>query len=130
MKIFSLFFILLFSIVGFSQNPIEKDSVQKELLFFSNNSCGKCKVAKKYFDEHKMPYQNLTIKQNRPLMYEFIHQKTKGRNIGISYPVLVYGDSIYFNMKNLNAVLSEIEKMMNIDGKILENNLNKGGEKQ
>lgn len=130
MKLMNLIFVLLLSLAGFSQNPIEKDSVQKELLFFSNSSCGKCKVAKKYFDEHKMPYQNLAIKQNRPLMYEFIHQKTNGRNIGISYPVLVYGDSIYFNMKNINATLIEIEKMMIKDGNILENNHNKGGEKQ
>jgi len=116
--------IMMFSLGLFAQDS-KKENVsqsQKELLFFSNDGCGNCSRAQHYFDEHHMPYEKLPIKENRPLMYEFIHQKTGGKNIGIKYPVLVYGDSIYFNFKDYNHVLSEIEAMMKEDGLIDEEN--------
>jgi len=120
-KIFSSFLIvLLFSSALIAQDltKAEAPKIQKELLFFSNDGCGKCKVTKSYFDKHNMPYQKLPIKENRPLMYEFIHEKTGSRNAGVGYPVLVYGDSIYFSIRNLTETLSEIRKMMEDDGLI------------
>ncbi len=119
--LFSISFVLLV-LVSFSQDLVKenKSKPEKELLFFSNDGCGKCAKAQAYFEQHKMPYQKLAIRENRPLMYEFIHQKTNGKSVGISYPVLVYGDSIYFNFKDINKVLKEIEQMMEKDELILK----------
>jgi len=89
-------------------------------LFFSNDGCGKCAKAQSYFETHQMPFEKLAIRENRPLMYDFIHKKTKGEKVGISYPVLVYGDSIYFNFPNIDKVLKEIETLMTEDGLILK----------
>ncbi len=118
--------IIFFLFVGlgvFAQTNSKTEDVdeKKELLFFSNNGCGKCSISQSYFDQHQMPYQKMAIKENRPLMYEYIHKKTGGKNVGIGYPVLVYGDSIYFSIQNLNAVLKEIEEMMKQDELLKEN---------
>jgi len=123
MKIITIIILSLLSLNLFAQDQQKKESlsIEKELLFFSNDGCGKCSTSQSYFDKHQMPYQKLAIKENRPLMYEFIHKKTGGKNVGIGYPVLVYGDSIYFSIKNLNAVLVEIEEMMIAD-KLIEKN--------
>jgi len=109
-------------LVSFSQEPskVNKHKTEKELLFFSNDGCGKCAKAQTYFQTHQMPFEKLAIRENRPLMYEFIRQKTKGEKVGISYPVLVYGDSIYFNFPNMNKVLEEIRNLMTKDGLILK----------
>ncbi len=90
----------------------------KELLFFSNNGCGKCETSEQYFIDHQMPYTKLAIRENRPLMYEYIYKKTNGEKTGVGYPVIVYGDSIYFSIKNLNATLEEVKKMMTKEGLI------------
>jgi glutaredoxin-related protein len=120
-----ILFGLLFSISAFAQQSqvLPIDSTQKQLLFFSNDGCGKCASTKHYLDKHHMPYKKIAIKENRPLMYEYVHQKTGGKNVGVGYPLLVYGDSIYFSIKNLTATLQEIEEMMRKDGllKDLEN---------
>ncbi|NOR87329.1 MAG: hypothetical protein GQ527_06955 [Bacteroidales bacterium] len=100
---------------------VDSSKIDQQLLFFSNNGCGKCSVAQQFFDQYQMPYEKYTIKEHRPLMYEYIHKKTGGKNIGIGYPVLVYGDSIYFSIKKINTVLEEIKQMMEKDG-IIENN--------
>ena len=107
--------------VSFSQEMMntENQDIEKELLFFSNDGCGKCTKAQTYFENHHMPFRKLAIRENRPLMYEFIHQKTGGKRIGISYPVMVYGDSIYFNFPDINKVLAEIKDLMTEDGLIL-----------
>lgn len=123
MKAITFIILSFLSFAIFAQDAQKKDasSIEKELLFFSNDGCGKCSISQSYFDKHQMPYQKLAIRENRPLMYEFIHKKTGGKNIGIGYPVLVYGDSIYFSIKNLNAVLLEIEEMMIKDKLIVKN---------
>lgn len=100
--------------------PIDSDTATKKLLLFSNNGCGKCSIAQQYFDNNRMPYEKFTIKENRPLMYEYVHKKTGGKNVGVGYPLLVYGDSVYFSINNINAVLAEIQQMMKEDG-IIEN---------
>ena len=125
MRVVSLIILIMMFSLGLTaqdSNTENTSHAKKELLFFSNNGCGKCSRAQSYFDKHQMPYEKLAVKENRPLMYEFIHQKTGGKNIGIRYPVLVYGDSIYFNFKNVNQVLNEIETMMKQDGLIVEKN--------
>ncbi len=127
MKIFApVLIILFFTLSAYTQNNQKIDSIQgkKELLFFSNDGCGKCSISQRYFDQHQMPYKKFSIKENRPLMYEFVHLKTGGKNVGIRYPVLVYGDSIYFSIKNINAVLSEIEELMKKDKLIKKNEKN------
>ena len=118
---FSISFVLLV-LTSFSQDLGQEDKPKPEkgLLFFSNDGCGKCAKAQAYFEQHKMSYQKLAIRENRPLMYEFIHQKTGGKSVAISYPVLVYGDSIYFNFKDVNKVLKEIEQMMRDDKLIIK----------
>ena len=119
--VFSISFVLLV-LISFSQDLTKENKLKpdKELLFFSNDGCGKCAKAQAYFEQHKMPYQKLAIRENRPLMYEFIHQKTGGKSVGVSYPILVYGDSIYFNFKDVSKVLKEIEKMMRDDESVLK----------
>ena len=119
--LFSISFVLLV-LTLFSQDlPKEnKPKPEKALLFFSNDGCGKCAKAQTYFEQHRMPFRKLAIRENRPLMYEFIHQKTAGKSVGVSYPVLVYGDSIYFNFKDVSKVLKEIEKMMRDDESVLK----------
>ncbi len=121
-KLFLLSFVLLFSLtISAQEEKVEKiDSSIKQLLFFSNDGCGKCATSQKYFDQHHMPYKKISIKENRPLMYEYVHQKTGGNNVGVGYPLLVYGDSIYFSIKNFPAVLKEIEDMMQEDGKLAD----------
>lgn len=117
-KLFFIIFFIVASVQTFAQE-VEKTSEQnqeKKLLFFSNDGCGKCSTSQKFFDTHQMPYEKLAIKENRPLMYEYVHKKTGGKNSGVGYPVLVYGDSIYFSVKNLNKVLGEIKQMMIEDG--------------
>ena len=123
MKVITFIILSFLSFAIFAQDAqiTDDSSPEKELLFFSNEGCGKCSISQSYFDKHQMPYQKLAIKENRPLMYEFIHKKTGGKNIGIGYPVLVYGDSIYFSIRNLNAVLLEIEEMMIEDKLIVKN---------
>ena len=105
----------------FQPNEIQSDTV-KQLIFFSNDGCGKCSQAKNYFDEHHMPYKKLAIKQNRALMYEYVNKKPGGASKGVGYPVLIYCDSIYFSIKNLNATLKKIEHMMKNDGLIKGSN--------
>jgi len=125
-KLFFILFFIVASVQTFAQE-VEKTSEQnqeKKLLFFSNDGCGKCSTSQKFFDAHHMPYEKLAIKENRPLMYEYVHKKTGGKNIGVGYPVLVYGDSIYFSVKNLNKVLGEIKQMMIEDG-IIEKSVEK-----
>ena len=103
---------------GWSQEsqtqPREKE--KKEILFFSNNGCGKCETSQTFFKENKMPYTKYLVKENRPLMYQYVHQKTKGQNVGIGYPVIVYGDSIYFSINNIHTTLQEIKQLMISDG--------------
>lgn len=103
---------------GFSQEIKDEESsdAKKELLFFSNNGCGKCTVAQNYFDEHQIPYTKYAVKQNRSLMYQYVNKKPRPKNSGVGYPVLVYGDSVYFSISTMNATLKEIEKMMRADG--------------
>jgi len=119
--LFSIAFVFLV-LTSFSQDvDIKKQpEPEKELLFFSNDGCGKCAKAQTFFEQHQMPFRKLAIRENRPLMYEFVHQKTGGKKVGISYPVLVYGDSIYFNFKHIDKVLKEIEQMMVADELILK----------
>ena len=119
--LFSISLVLLV-LASFSQDldKENKPRLEKELLFFSNDGCGKCAKAQTYFEQHRMPFQKLAIRENRPLMYEFIHQKTGGKSVGVSYPILVYGDSIYFNFKDAKKVLMEIEQMMYDDKLILK----------
>lgn len=103
---------------GFSQETEAEESseTKKELLFFSNNGCGKCDVAQDYFEKHQMPYTKYAVKENRPLMYQYVNKKPRAKNTGVGYPVLVYGDSVYFSINTMNATLKEIEKMMKADG--------------
>jgi len=115
-----LSFILMLLMLGsssFAQDntKAEEQEERKEILFFSNNGCGKCETSQLFFDENKMPYTKLLVKENRPLMYEYIHQKTGGKNVAIGYPVIVYGDSIYFSIKNINAILKELKQLMITD---------------
>ncbi len=128
MKIRLLILIILF-ISGYQSFAQEAESIsdqaqEKQLLFFSNDGCGKCTISQNFFDENKMPYQKYAVKENRPLMYEYVHKKTNGKNTGVGYPVLVFGDSIYFSIKNLNKTLEEIKKMMIEEG-ILDQTIEK-----
>lgn len=120
MKNYIIVFILFLGLgtSGFSQEIEAKESskTKKELLFFSNNGCGKCSVAKNYFEEHQMPFTQYAVKENRPLMYQYINKKPRTKNMGVGYPVLVYGDSVYFSISKMNSTLKEIEKMMRVDG--------------
>lgn len=123
MRFLSLIFLFL---IGFSLNSVAQNTASsteevkgKGILFFSNNGCGKCETSQSFFDENGMPYTKLLVKENRPLMYEYIHQKTDGKNVAIGYPVIVYGDSIYFSIKNIQATLKELKQLMMID-KVLE----------
>jgi len=119
-KLFFIIFFIVVSVQTFAQE-VEKTSEQnqeKKLFFFSNDGCGKCATSQKFFDTHHIPYEKLAIKENRPLMYEYVHKKTHGKNTGVGYPVLVYGDSIYFSIKNLSKTLEEIKQMMQEDGVI------------
>lgn len=105
-----------------NSNP---DSLQKkELLVFSNDGCGKCSFTEKFLESKHMPFTKYAVRENRPLMYEYIHKKTGPKSAGVGYPVLVYGDSIYFSVKNLTAVLEEIKTMMEQDGLIEINESN------
>ena len=118
MKAYFIVFILFLGMNVFSQDlEIETLSeTKKELLFFSNDGCGKCSVAQSYFKEHAMPYTKYAVKENRPLMYQYVNKKPKQKKSGVGYPVLVYGDSVYFSISNINSTLKEIEKMMKTDG--------------
>jgi len=121
MKKVLLITVFFISMMGFSQAQemqITKTESKKELIFFSNNGCGKCEQSQVFFDKNNMPYQKYSIKENRPLMYEYVHKKTRGKNVGVGYPVLVYGDSIYFSIKNISATLNQIKKMMEEDKNI------------
>jgi hypothetical protein len=109
-------FIFSYQSIAQKSEKTTDQTLEKKLLFFSNDGCGKCTVSQNFFDEHQMPYQKYAVKENRPLMYEYVHKKTKGKNTGVGYPVLVYGDSVYFSIKNLNKTLEEIKKMMKEDG--------------
>ncbi|OYT15804.1 MAG: hypothetical protein B7C24_11015 [Bacteroidetes bacterium 4572_77] len=106
-----------------AQSQENKDSLKvieskKEILFFSNDGCGKCATSQQYFEDHDMPYTKYAIKTNRPLMYKYVHKKTGGKNVGVGYPLIVYGDSIYFSITKLSATLKEIQLMMLKDGVI------------
>lgn len=118
MKIRILILLFIFSFQSFAQDSekVLDQKQEKKLIFFSNDGCGKCTVSQNYFDANGMPYEKLAIKENRPLMYKYVHQKTNGKNRGVGYPVLVYGDSVYFSVKNLNNTLNEIKQMMIEDG--------------
>ncbi len=120
MKTWIIVFILFlgFGISGFSQdvNSEKPSQNEKELIVFSNNGCGKCSVAQNYFEEHEMPFTKYAVRENRPLMYQYINKKPRDKSKGIGYPVLVYGDSVYFSISNINSTLKEIEKMMKADG--------------
>lgn len=124
MKPLSFIFILVLSLnyAAFGQDTLDKSSQKnlKELLFFSNNACGKCESSQRFFDENKMPYTKLAVKENRPLMYKYIHQKTGGKNVSIGYPVVVYGDSVYFSIKNIQATLEQVKLLMIADGLLNE----------
>ena len=116
-----ILFVFTFSVLFSQEKNVESShKTEKELLFFSNDGCGKCAKAQAYFETHQMPFEKLAIRENRPLMYEFVHKKTKGAKVGVSYPVLVYGDSIYFNFPNIDKVLKEIKTLMTEDGLILK----------
>ena len=117
MKTYFIVFILFLGMNVFSQEIKSEtpSETKKELLFFSNNGCGKCSVAENYFEEHTMPYTKYAVKENRPLMYQYVNKKPRPKNTGVGYPVLVYGDSIYFSISNMNATLKELEKMMKAD---------------
>lgn len=114
--------LFIFALTAYSFAQVsEKDVNQKQekkLLFFSNDGCGKCTISQNFFDANKMPYEKMAIKENRPLMYEYVNKKRKGKNTGVGYPVLVYGDSIYYSIKNINKTLEEIRQMMLEDGLI------------
>lgn len=118
MKAYFIVFILFLGMNVFAQEikPETHSETKKELLFFSNNGCGKCSVAQNYFEEHAMPYTKYAVKENRPLMYQYVNKKPRQKKAGVGYPVLVYGDSVYFSMSNINSTLKEIEKMMKADG--------------
>jgi glutaredoxin len=123
MKKWSLsFVVLVLSLAAFSQDTIAKVQEEKknELIFFSNNGCGKCETSQAFFEENHMPYTKFLVTDNRPLMYEYIHQKTKGKNVAIGYPVIIYGDSIYFSIKNIHRTLDEIKQRMMAD-EVLKN---------
>jgi len=125
MKKILLFLVLMVSSYPmFAQESIKADSLDssKELLFFSNDGCGKCAATKSYLDKHQMPYHKIPIKENRSLMYEYVHKKTGGKNVGVGYPLLVYKDHIYFSIKDLTTTLKEIEKMMIVDGILKQGN--------
>jgi len=109
--------LLLFAIQVSAQELEKMETQVKEnkLIFFSNDGCGKCSIAQEYFDKHQMPYEKLAIKENRSLMYEYVNKKTGGKKTGVGYPLLVYGDSIYFSIKDMKATLKEIEVMMQND---------------
>ena len=118
--------LIVFSYQSFAQES-EKASdqeVEKKIIFFSNSGCGKCTVSQNFFDANNMPYEKLAVKENRPLMYEYVNKKRKGKNTGVGYPVLVYGDSIYYSIKNMNKTLEEIKQMMIEDG-IIEKTVEK-----
>lgn len=109
--------LLVFSLSAFCQDtllnvPKEKT---KELIFFSNNGCGKCETSQAFFEENQMPYTKFLVKDNRPLMYEYIHRKTNGKNVAIGYPVIIYRDSTYFSIKNIHKTLEEIKQRMITD---------------
>lgn len=112
--------LFIFSNLSFAQESEKApdQNTEKKLIFFSNDGCGKCSVSQNFFDANHMPYEKLAVKENRPLMYAYVHKKTNGKNTGLGYPVLVYGDSIYFSIKNLNKTLEEIKKIMLEDGLI------------
>ena len=114
----ALHFFLALVISGFSQETRTEESseAQKELLFFSNNGCGKCSLAQNYFEEHEIPFTKYAVKANRPLMYQYVNKKPRAKNTGVGYPVLVYGDSVYFSISNMSVTLKEIEQMMKADG--------------
>lgn len=120
MKAFISILIFVFSIGmnGFSQEISKSDTTENknELILFSNTGCGKCSVAQNYFEEHKMPYTKYSIKDNRPLMYQYINNGPKKKKSGVGYPVIVYGDSVFYSIKNMGATLSKIENMMKSDG--------------
>lgn len=123
MKLFQILFFFVLFFLGnqlFAQENQDKSASEnkKELLVFSNDGCGKCSVTEKFLEQNHMPYTKYAVKENRILMYEYVHKKTGPKSAGIGYPVLVYGDSIYFSMKNINAVLEEIKTMMEKDGMI------------
>lgn len=112
-----LFLIISLAYAQESERVSHKNSAKK-LIFFSNDGCGKCTVSQNFFDANNMPYEKLAIRENRPLMYEYVNKKSKGKHKGVGYPILVYGDSIYFSIKNMNKTLEEIKTMMIEDGLI------------
>ncbi|NPD47550.1 MULTISPECIES: hypothetical protein [unclassified Lentimicrobium] len=118
MKAYFIVFILFLGVSVYSQDikPKTSSEAKKELLFFSNDGCGKCSVAQNYFETHDMPFTKYAVKENRPMMYQYINKKPRQKKAGVGYPVLVYGDSVYFSISNINSTLKEIKKMMNADG--------------
>jgi hypothetical protein len=115
-----LFILLAFSLTAQDLEKTNNQNSEKKLIFFSNNGCGKCEVSQNFFDANHMPYEKLAVKENRPLMYEYVNKIRKDRKSGIGYPVLVYGDSVYFSIKNMNKTLEEIKQMMIEDGTLLK----------
>ncbi len=97
-----------------AQEEIAVDSAQmQKIILFHNEGCGRCSVAKDFFDENHIPYIGKQISEgdNRREMQQWVNKARGGKSGGFSYPVIVLNqDSVYYSIHNIKAFLTELKK--------------------
>ncbi len=78
---------------------------------FTKDGCGRCAAALKYLTENNIPFNDLNTTIHRPnnaLMFEKLGEAgfTSG---SVTMPVIVYKDSVYYNIKDLTAILKSFK---------------------
>ena len=71
------------------------------IKIYSTNQCPYCKMAKRYFDEQEMPYEEINIEEEGMSREEL--QKVTG---GMSVPQIVIDDEVIGGYDNLMEMAS------------------------
>ncbi|MGE5838366.1 MAG: glutaredoxin domain-containing protein [Deltaproteobacteria bacterium] len=94
---------------------------------FTATGCGRCKIAKKFMDEHGIPYQEMDIKADgkEPFAQFYRNNRSsvhRGRD-GIEFPVFTDGTSI---RQGVGVVIAFLDSGTRLDGFIDRSELSHG----
>jgi glutaredoxin len=122
----SLFIISILNVYSISAQNIPSESLHMKLatiteqaldsiskttpVVFTNKGCSRCVTAKTQLNEAQIPYYevDLGVSSNRELMYSKVVAISGKTNIGVTFPIIFFEQSVLYGQQPLKEFIDKL----------------------